>query len=174
MGQRTESITEFRVKRLQQSIQRATGTTQYTAGDVISAVTTNNHFAFTGVTRTGKLTGSIDAARCFSSANQSTLPDLELWLFHTDIAEVADNGAFAPTDAELLTLVGIIDFPVADWKVGLSGSGANGNAVCDVHNIAIPFHLKTVGDLYGQLVVRNAYTPVDSEIFTVELVVSQD
>ena len=183
MGNRQESIIQFRTKRFTDAITRPANAAAYAAGDVISEVTTNDHLTFGTATAVdgsgnpvgapGKLSGSIDVARCFSSANQSTLPDLELWLFHTDIAEVADNSAFAPTDAEMLTLIGIIDFPVADWKVGTATAGAGGNAVCEARQIGLPFRLATQV-LYGQLVVRNAYTPVTSETFTVELVVTQD
>jgi hypothetical protein len=109
----------------------------------------------------------ITNARITSSVNAGTKPDLELWLFRSDIAEVGDNEAFAVTDAEQLTRIGIIDFPVANWIVG----GAN--AVCEVSNIGLAFKAAT-SSIYGVLVVRNTYTPVSGETLTVELVVAQD
>jgi hypothetical protein len=165
------------------NLTRPADTTPYSPGDVISAVTTNDHFTFgaasnDGSKRVGRAIGpgtlSVNLARLFSSANQATKLDAELWLFCQDIAEVADNGAFAPTDAEMLTLVGIIDFPFTAWKVGNATSGAGGNAVCEIRNLDFPIARSKDGRLYGQLVARNAYTPVASEIFTVELVCTTD
>ena len=172
----------FKVGVAVDSIARTADTTQYTAGDVISEVTSNDHYTFdlADLTSTSQHlgTGVIDCARMMINAyTVALLPDLELWLFDADIAEVADNGVFAPTDAEILTLVGVIDFAVADWKVGLSGAGAGGNIVQQVNNLGIVY--KAVGDnnnakLYGQLVLRNAYTPISGEIFHTELVTTQD
>lgn len=163
------------------SLTRPSNTDTYAAGDVISAVTTNDHFTFGAASndqskRTGRPnpgTLAINCARLWSSANQSTKLDAELWLFNIDIAEVADNSAFAPTDAEMLTLVGIIQFPMADWKVGLSTSGAGGNAVCEVRNLDFPV-MAGPGRLYGQLVARNAYTPVSAEVLVLDLVCTVD
>ncbi len=153
---------------------RPSNATVYTAGDVISEVTNNNHFSFTQAGFNGPFRGTIEGARIISSANQSTKPELELWLFSEDIAEVADNSAFAPTDAEMLTLLGIIDFAELDWRVGNATSGADGNSCCE--SIAVPpiVFIVPAQTIYGQLVVRNAYTPVSGETFTVDLMVALD
>lgn len=167
----------FNVVAVSDTIIRPSNTTAYAAGDVISEVTTNDHHTFT-ILRTKPsdeplYSATVERASVSSSANQSTLPDLELWLFSSDIAEVADNGAFAPTDAELLTCLGVIDFPVSLWKVGNAGSGADGNSICFAENLAMVVKGSS-GNIYGQLVVRNAYTPVSAESFKVTLYVQQD
>jgi len=168
---------QFNTFRGVDAITRPANTDVYTAGDVVSEVTSNDHFTFEEVNRPGgikkHLGGSIATARLHSSANQATKLDGELWLFSQDIAEVADNGAFAPTDAEMLTLVGIIDFPVANWKEGIATAGAAGNAVCEAFNLGLAYK-GGLTSLFGQLVVRNAYTPVSGEIFTCEIIVSRD
>ena len=153
------------------SITRPANTTAYAAGDVISEVTTNDHYTFTPAAPDAGLVGYIEHAVMSINANQSTLPDIELWLFHTDIAEVADNSAFAPTDAEVLTLIGVIDFPLTGWKVGLSGAGASGNIIQEIPAVGIPYRTQPAsgGSIFGQLVVRNAYTPISDEIFQVRL-----
>ena len=177
MGAQQIAIVKFKTKRVSDSITRPTNTTDYAAGDVISEATTNDHFTFQDCGDEPTFTGTIDAARLSSSAYVSTAPDAELWLFHTDIAEVADNSAAAITDAENRTLIGIIDFPTANWKTGNPASGASGNHVCETRNIGLPFVLAKVKDaphIYGQLIVRNAYVPVSGEIFTVELSIYQD
>lgn len=177
MGQKTDVNVQFNTFKGVDALTRPANTDAYAAGDVVSAVTSNDHFTFLEVNRSGtqtkQLGGSIATARLHSSANQATKLDGELWLFHTDIAEVADNGAFAPTDAEMLTLVGVIDFPLANWKAGIATVGAGGNAVCEAFNLGLAFKGATK-TLYGQLVVRNAYTPVSGEIFTVEIILSRD
>ena len=179
MSGRNNVVCRFDTRIITQSLIRPSNTTQYAAGEVISEVTTNNHFTFADLANPGQLSGQIDRAIITSSADGSgvLLPDLELWLFDTDIAEVADNAAFAPTDAEMLTLVGVIDFPVANWKVGLSG----GNSCCEGDRaggnpLPMLYKCKTVASfsLYGQLVTRNAYTPVSAEVFSVRLIVTRD
>jgi len=107
------------------------------------------------------------------SAAQATLPDLELWLFQEEPAGEADNAAFTPTDAELLTLLGVIDFDTP--FVGDATVGAGGNAVAQAQVQNIGFRCENGSrDLYGILVERGTYTPVSAEVFTVILGVLQD
>ena len=176
MADRSGALVEFITKSVVSAVTRPANATTYTAGDVISDVTGDAHHTFSGAIRVGpkRLSGAISSARVTSSANKSALyPDLELWLFNADIAVVADNAAFAPTDAEMLTRIGIVDFVVADWKQGNAGADAAGNACCEVNQLGIAFQGAIV-DIFGQLVVRNAYVPVASEVFTVELIITQD
>lgn len=174
----TKVIMSNDTKVLTDSIIRPDNATAYAAGDVISEVTTNDHFTFLKSMDAGdEKTGIILGGRIHSSANNTTLPDLELWLFDKDIAEVADNGAFAPTDAEMLTLIGIIFFPVASWVIGNAGAAAAGNAFCEVMNLDIPFRLgkaPSAMNIYGQLVVRNVYTPVADESFSATIMTRND
>lgn len=178
---RIDAVVEFDTKSIRQSITRPADTTPYSAGDVISDATLDAHFTFPKAARSGggRNSGIISGARITSSANVATKADLELWLFRSDIVVRADNLSFIPTDAEMLTRVGIIQFPLASWFVGLVTAGAAGNAGCESMNLGIPYELikpQTGVDsaMYGQLVVRNAYVPVSGEIFTVELLLTRD
>ena len=175
MGASVGSNTQFVTKRLSASVTRPANTTAYADGDAVSTVTTDAHLEFEGAVRKqgGRMSGTINSARITSSANQVTLPAMDLWLFNADITETADNAAFAPTDAEALSRIGFIQFPEADWEPLNRGAGANGNAGCEVHGLNIVFQ-SVAPTIYGQLVVRNAYTPVSGEVFTVELMVTQD
>ena len=173
MASRDKQYQANDLKRVEDSITRPSNTTAYAAGDAVSEVTTNDHFTFSAPTELGVNTGEIVSAICHSSAAQGTAPDLELWLFHTDVGEDADNAAWTPTDAELLTCIGVIDFATANWKTG------SGNSLCQVTNVNLPYKLARVGDgtratIYGQLVMRNTYTPVSAEIFTVSMLIRQD
>ena len=165
--------TRFDVHIVRDSIARPDNTTGYAAGDVISEETTNDHFIFTQCLREAGMTGTIDWVRLISSANVATKLDAELWLFKADIAEVADNSAFAPTDAEMLTLVAVIPLPSTEWYVGTVTGGAGGNAVVEANKIAKTFQ-STSKNLYGQLVARNAYAPIAEETFTCEIGLSFD
>jgi len=129
-------------------------------------VTTNAHFTFGTdgkriVFPNANQNGVIRGARLHSSAAQGTLPDIDLWLFRADIANVADNAAFAPTDAEALTVIAILNFDTF-VKGGT-------NSVGFFTSLYREFHLTDPEKIYGQMVVQNAYTPVSAETFTCEL-----
>lgn len=167
-------FTKKKTLTLTDTIARPANTTDYAAGDVVSEVTTNDFFTFTRSASSDlPIKGTLNTAKMMILANQATKPDLELWLFSQTIAEVADNSAFAPTDVEILTLIDVIPFALADWYVGLAGAGADGNIVQVKNNLAIPIP-STNGNIYGQLVVRNVYTPISGESFTAKLLIDED
>lgn len=154
-------------KEIVTSITRPNDTTAYTAGDVIgtadSQVLTFNNVSTAFV----QGSGAVCSASVISSAAPATLPSLELWLFKVAPTAVADNSAWAVTDAELLNLVGVI--PLATTYVGL----ASGNHVQQSATSINGFQLPAGSDaLYGVLVVRNAYTPVALEVYKVKIIVS--
>lgn len=148
---------------------RPANTTTYTAGDVMSDSTSApTVMTFRSVLKEG--CGAIQQAYLLDSANQTLLLGAELWLFSTAPVATNDNAAITFTDAELAFLVGVIDFAVADGKIGLATSGAGGNAINVQSALGIPVKLPgSNNDLYGVLVARNAYVPVSGEIFTITL-----
>lgn len=174
MTTRQGAVVEFRTAIVRAVITRPANADQYSAGDVATSAA-DKPLVFSGAARSDVMTGSIEYARIHSSANQGTKADLEMWLFNAEPPDRADNLAFEPSDALLDNLVGIIEFPVNNWKSGHPTSGAGGNAVCEAGSLAIPFRLSRPGTpLYGVLVVRNTYTPVSGETFTVSLGIYQD
>ena len=168
MSQATVNI--FNTKKLTDSIIRPSNTTAYAAGDVISEVTSNKHFTFGGDNNVGQLKGIITQVAMQITSNKTTKPDLELWLFSEDIADVEDNAAFAPSDTEILTLIDVIPLPAADWYIGLAGANAAGNIVQVLKSLHIEIP-ESSGQLFGQLVVRNSYTPISAELFKADLVI---
>jgi len=151
---------------------RPADTNAYTIGDVIcNSTSAPVVITFTGISKASAGVGMIQDALCITSANQTTKPDIDLYLFDTAPTIDNDNAAFTPTDAELLTLIGVVNFGASDFKAGDITSGAGGNAFCHVRNLAMPF--KSVGAttnaIYGVVQARNAYTPVSGEIFTFRL-----
>ena len=108
------------------------------------------------------------------SANQATKGSFELWLFDTTFTPDNDNTPFTPTDAEEATLVAVV--PLTLSYVGDATAGAGGNAVY-VGTIDRPLPFVTGAssrNLFGALVVRNVYTPVSAEVFTVRLFIEQN
>lgn len=155
------------------SFTRPSNTTAYAAGDVVSVTGGTPAVQEYECGRINGGSGVILDAWLIDSANVATKGSFELWLFDTEPTAVADNAAFAPTDAEMLTLVGVIPFTAA--HVGLSGSGAAGNCVLRADKQNIAFDCAAASKtLYGVLVVRNAYVPVSAEVFKVRLNVLQD
>lgn len=150
------------------SFARPANTDAYAPGDVIG---TNPAaiFDFTDAAISPANGGMVLGATLIDKANQTTkLASPELWLFSLPPAGVADNAAFAPSDAELLTLVGVLSLATA--FVGLAGAGDNGNVIFIGHDKLYIYRCAAGRtSLYGVLVARNAYTPISAEQFTVQL-----
>lgn len=155
-----------------QSFTRPANATAYTAGDVVAdSATAATALTFEGITRGDGLGTTLDGLVFTTSANVAAAkPDLELWLFDTLPATYGnDNEAFAPTDAEVLRCIGVVDIPVASFKVGLSGADAAGNAVCTVTGRNLIIDPIAGNKVFGVLVIRNAYVPVSGEVFSILL-----
>lgn len=154
------------------SVQRPNDTTPYTARDVVGTAVTAN-ITLTNVARVNGGGGMIFKTRVVTDANKATKPTFELWIFDTAPANVADNAAFAPSDAEMLTVQAVI--PLSSGFVGNAGADAAGNYI--LISDTVPFSFKCTAltrNLYAVLVITNGYTPVAQETFNVILDVSQD
>lgn len=162
-------------KQVSTSVTRPNDTTAYAAGDAVTDSTSSpTALTFSAVATANGGKGIVLGALMLDSANQSTKGVFELWLFTGSAAPTPDNdnSAFTPTDAELANLVAII--PLSAVYVGDATSGAGGNAIYESPEMARPFVCDgSVDDLFGLLVVRNAYTPVGQEVFTIILRVVQ-
>jgi hypothetical protein len=166
------------------SMTRPADTAVYASGDAVT--TSTSAPVVLTITNMGRFNGGggdIVAATLLDSANQATKPDLELWIFNASPTPDNDNAVFTPTDAELATLVGIIEFKgVTKSYIGDATAGAGGNIIIPgtqagttVPRLSIPFVCgASLTSLYGLYVIRNAYTPVSGEIFTVMLSVEQE
>jgi len=156
------------------SFTRPADTNAYAAGDVVcNSTSAPAVMQFLESVRVVGGSGIITKASILDYANQGTKLECELWLFTDDPAAVNDNAAFAPSDAELAYLIGVI--PVVDDYVGLSGSGADGSVVIQSAIVDLPFQAAVASStIYGVLVARNAYTPISAEVFTVRLHILQD
>src|SRR3990167_2779775 len=156
------------IKTISATFTRPSNTTTYTANDAVNNSTSAPVIMTFSNCAAGKGGGGIiKDVRMVDSANQSTVGIFELWLFTATITMDNDNAAFTPTDAEVATARVI---PLNISYAGDDTAGAGGNRLyqtdaADRHFVCA----STVADLYGTLKVKNAYPPVDAEIFTVYL-----
>lgn len=150
---------------------RPADTNAYTAGDVVCNSTSVPAVLNLGpAARANAGGGVIQAAAVIDGSNVATKATLELWIFSVAPAAVNDNAPFAPSDAEIANLVGVIAFPSGSIFVGNSGSGAAGNCVQQSGTVGLPYKCAVADrNLYGVLVVRNAYVPTSAETFVVNL-----
>lgn len=148
----------------------------YASGDVVTDSTVApTVITFVDCARVAGGTGVILKALMVDSANQATLGEFELWLFDTTFAPDNDNAPWTPTEAELATLVDVIPLPSANAYIGDATAGAGGNVVFRSDSVEAGFDCPAASrDLYGIVVVRNAYTPVANEEFTIILEILQD
>ncbi len=151
------------------TVTRPTNTTTYDANDVITS-TTPAIITFDGMANSNGGGGTIIDAVLTSSGNETTKLDADLLLFDTTVTMDSDNAAFTPTDAEILTYVGVIKFlgsGVTSGTAGTGGSCAYPNALAG-NNIS--YNCATGSkSLYGILVARNAYVPISGEVFGIRL-----
>jgi hypothetical protein len=109
----------------------------YSANDVVGGLLT-----FTGAVRA---TGGRAKIHSITFTDKGVTANvLNLWLFSDAPATIADNGAFAPTDAELLTLVGVVQIAAADYLVATDNQAATKLNVGLVYNV-------TATSLFGYL-----------------------
>ena len=97
--------------------------------------------------------GHIRRAMISDKAKQNAL--LYLVLFNQDFTATADNAAFAVSDADLLNVVAVIEFSVANY------ASFNANSWCTTGfagvEMALPFTLVEGGtSLFGQLFVKTS------------------
>ncbi|MFQ6027738.1 MAG: hypothetical protein ACE5Q6_09625 [Dehalococcoidia bacterium] len=108
----------------------------YTAGDALGASS-----SFTNLPEGG----TIMSAFVVDDDDTPSGSNLELVLFRSSITGTSDNSAFDPTDAEMLTCIGVIAISTHFAFV------SNGMSIVD--NIALPYWAPE-GTLYFQVVDR--------------------
>lgn len=147
-------------------ITRPADTTAYAANDALSNSTsapTSGGFTFTGAARTSGGSGIITDMWIGSTAATGSMQG-EIWLFDQAVTNVNDNAAFAISDAENKTVVGVIPFT--------TGAGTN-NAGVHVQNLNIGFTCVGSADLRYLVKIKAAYTPASGEVITTRLKIMQ-
>src|SRR5213078_3780426 len=98
--------------------------------------------------------GIISQITMSCSSNAATKPQLECWIFDTTSTPQTDNAAFAPSDAIVNTLLGVV--PLNTSYVG-DATANTGSFVMDSGPITLPFVAVGSANLFMRVVVRNAY-----------------
>lgn len=150
------------------SLTRPADTTAYAAGDELSNSTTApTIMTFSSCVQANGGSGTLMGAFILSSVASANPPLLELWLFNATNTPQNDNSAFGPSDAEAANVIAVL-------PMSTSFQAAN-NALYTAPSISVPFRCAGgTTSLFGRLVHRGAYTPVASEVFTVNLRIWQD
>lgn len=141
----------------------AADTTQYSANDALSDSTsapTSGGFTFTSAARASGGSGIITDAIITTDNDSGTPLQGEIWLFNTSVTNINDNSAFAVSDSEIKTVVGKIPFALED---------AGNNGFAHVSGLNITFTCSGSANLRFLVRVKNAYTPVGSEVLTFKI-----
>jgi hypothetical protein len=152
---------------VQTDVTRPADTTAYAVNDAMSDSTsapTAGGFTFTSAARKSGGSGIILDAWVCTSADPATVLQGEIFLFDTSVTNINDNAAFAISDTEVKTCVGVIPFQMTDI-------GNNGGA--HVQDLNIMFTCSGSANLRFLIRVKNAYTPVSGEVLTTKLKILQ-
>lgn len=147
------------------TITRAANTTAYSTGDVIngSGLTTPIEFDFGGLKD-----GSIVYAHLMSS-NEASTPAINVIFFNESFTIASDNDAFAPSDSQIKTRIGKIQF--TDWEAYAANKVSDGAPIGPI-GIPQPSLSGTTlsgGKVYAVLVAAGAYTPISGEEITLKI-----
>ena len=150
-------------------ITRPSNATQFAANEAYADTTpTVGGFTLTSAARISGGSGIITDITIVCSNDPSTLLQGELWIFDSAVAEIADNAAFALTDADAKKLVGVVPFTLATT---VAGSGTNSYA--NIQNLSLGFTCVGSADLRFLVKTKNAYTPASGEVLTVRAKIVQ-
>ena len=131
----------------------------YSANDAVGGLLT-----FAGAARVAGDGGVIKSLLILDDAGQDA--QMELWLFKETFTAMVDNAAWAPAEADLHNLVGIISTADGDWFA--AGTPSAARVECS------QVYACTAANLYGQLVTRGTPTFAATDDITVVLGLLQD
>lgn len=131
----------------------------YAVKDAIGALLT-----FAGVARTGFLSGVLETVTIVDKGQQ--MKALDLVLFSASLTAPTDNAIFDPTDAELLTCIGVVKIAAGDYF------DFNDNSVASVR-LNHPYVLAGT-PMYGVLVARDTPTYTSTTDIVVTLSARRD
>lgn len=131
----------------------------YTAGDAVGGLLT-----FANAARAAGMGGVIKDLLILDDAGQDA--ELELWLFGDTFTAMANNAPWAPSEADLRKLVGIITTSDGAWFAAGTPSAARVEVSQRYDCVAT--------SLYGQIVTRGTPTFAATDDVTVILGILQD
>lgn len=135
----------------------------YATGDYIGTTTTPQSFASAVRTSGGK---AVIQSITISDKNTNAAVPLELWLFSATFVAPTDSAAWAISDAEALTVVGIIPITTDRWFA------SSNNKVYSDNNVGLVISCAATSLFYA-LVARGAPTLASGDL-QISLGISQD
>jgi hypothetical protein len=132
----------------------------YTAGDVVGGL-----LEFANAARANGVGGLVVGVSIIDDAGQDS--EMELWLFNAQPDAIADNAPFAPTEADLHDLAGILSTADGSWR------SAGTPSACYVSEY-LRYDPISGTSIYGFLVDRTGGTLANTDDITVILHVLQD
>ena len=131
----------------------------YSAGDAVGGLLTFENAAL--VSGAG---GFVTDMQLIDDAGQDA--ELELWLFDQTFTAMADNAAWAPSEADLENLIALITTDDGAWFA--AGTPSVARVEC------LQRYALAATSLFGQLVTRGTPTYAATDDITVKIGVSQD
>ena len=133
----------------------------YSANDAVGGLLT-----FAGAGRVAAGSGVIKNVLIIDDAGQDAV--LELWLFNATFTAMADNAAWAPSQADLRKLIAVISTNDGDWFAAGTPSVAR-------VEVSQNYNLAAAGtSLFGQLVTRGTPTFAATDDVSVIIQLLQD
>lgn len=155
---------------LSRSLTRPADTNAYAANDAFANSTSAPEPGGFQFIRTGSAIGALATTDLAPGgfaitdgivvASAATSYTGEIWLFDTPVTAINDNAAFAISDAEALTVVGVIPFVTSDTT--------SNNAISYVTDINIRF-LCDPAALRFLVKIMNTPTPGSAEVLSIKL-----
>jgi len=142
-------------------ITRPADTTAYAANDALSDSTsapTSGGFTLSNICRKSGGSVLITDMIVTSSNDPATPLQGDVFLFNQSVTNINDNTAFAVSDSEIKTCVGVIPFALSD---------VGNNDLYHAQNLSILATASGSANLRFLVRVRNAYTPASGEVITV-------
>jgi len=132
----------------------------------VTGISTGAAYADLDAVGTTAITISVPNSGIIHSAQYFNLDDdglaVDLWLFDTAPAAQTDNSAFAVTDAELQTVIGVISFS--------SFNDANTGQVSTANGLNLSYR-SLGGEIYAQVQARGALNIAASNLPTFRLMI---
>lgn len=149
------------------SITRPANVTQYAVNDVMNNTTDTVPLIFSVASANNKRGWVIGGTVISSNGAAGTLPQIDLLLFSSTFTIAADNAAFAPTYAQMQTLLGRLRFNQFVNRGGISASPGSVETV-------FPFvPASGTTNIYGVALLQNTYTPASAETLQFVIFVEQ-
>jgi len=162
----TTKLATFKVST---TLTRPNDTITYTAKDALTnALSSASPLVFENIGQSNGQVVTLNEVLITSSAKQSILPQLNLWLFNSIPTAPNDNDPFSITDAENNNVEAII--PLYQAFDTSNTSSTITNCRLEAANLNRQLHLKqnqTI--LWGLIQVVNSYAPVAEEVFGITL-----